>query len=261
MRDRVTIHGKGLTNVLVMHDWFCDCTCYAPALPYLNEDEFTYAFFDLRGYGKSIEIPGSYTCEEVTRDCLELVEELGWETFHIVGHSMTGFTIQHLNQAAEDRILSATAIAPVPATGSPIPEEFVSVIMQALNGDDAVAKEILNNATGNRYGDGFLDFKIRQFRKTATNAAREGYLNMFSKNDISDLVQGIKTPYYVIVGAKDSEWHGKEMMEQTFGKFFENCQITEIADASHYPMQETPPLFASHFEKFLKAHSKTSLHR
>ena len=250
--------GNGEQKVLVLHDFFASTESYNPLHNYLNQEKFTYVFFDLRGYGRSINIEGNYTLEEVSSDCLKLADDLGWESFHVVGHSMTGMTIQHLNAKAPERVISATAITPVPATGSPIPEDFLEYTLAGIRGDDAIIADIVSGTSGGRYNDAFVQFKLKQFRKSASVDARLGYLKMFSQNDISKDVQGLKTPYHVIIGLCDSEWHNREVMEKTFCLFFENCQISEIADASHFPMQETPILLASQIESFLL--SKSAVH-
>ncbi len=249
MEKRYKLFGKGPQHVMVMHDWFSDCSSYDFLFPFLDQEAFTYAFFDLRGYGRSKEIKGEYTLEEVTTDCLELADALGWQEFHVVGHSMTGLTIQHLNLKAPKRLQSVTAITPVPATGSPIPPDFLDYIRTAVLGDDDAAKDIIRNTSGERYNEPFVSYKFKTFREVATPEARLGYLKMFSENNIVDEVKGLETPYHVIIGACDSEWHNREVMEKTFLSYFSNATLSEIADASHFPMQETPILLASLMEK------------
>jgi hypothetical protein len=84
---------------MVMHDWNGDHTTYDPMIPYLDGAAFTYAFVDLRGYGRSWEVSGEYTCAEIARDCLEIADELGWQRLHVIGHSMTGMATQRIANA------------------------------------------------------------------------------------------------------------------------------------------------------------------
>jgi pimeloyl-ACP methyl ester carboxylesterase len=67
-----TLHGAGAEYVIVMHDWNGDHTTYDAMIPYLDGAAFTYAFVDLRGYGRSREVSGEYTCAEIAGDCLEI---------------------------------------------------------------------------------------------------------------------------------------------------------------------------------------------
>jgi len=251
MKNRHSLLGSGSHKILVLHDWFCDCSSYDSTLNYLNQTDFTYAFLDLRGYGKSKHIEGNYSLEEVTQDCLELADFLGWDQFHVIGHSMTGLAAQHLNLTASQRLLSVTALTPVPATGSPIPADFLEVIQSGVRENDEIAKEIIRTASGGRYSETFVQYKLEKFRESATVNARLGYLKMFSENDISEQVKGLTTPYHVIIGAWDSEWHSREVMEQTFVNFYPNTTLSEVANASHFPMQETPVFLVSLFENFI----------
>lgn len=259
MENRYTLLGTGPEKVLVLHDFFYHTGSYSPLHSYLDQRHFTYAFFDLRGYGQSKELSGQYSLEEVTSDCLSLLDHLKWSKFHALGHSMTGLTIQYLTSRIPERVLSATAITPVPATGSAIPPDFLEYTRMGIRSEDTIIKEIIRTASGGRYNESFIDFKLQQFRAAATVEARLGYLNMFSQNDISKEVQGLKTPYHVIIGKCDSDWHNREVMDKTFATFYPNCTISEIADASHFPMQETPILLASLIESYLEKHMEHKL--
>ena len=74
-----TLCGMGSEHVLVLHDWNGDHTNYDLLLDYLDRATFTYAFADLRGYGKSKHLVGEYTVQEISRDCLRLADTLGWQ--------------------------------------------------------------------------------------------------------------------------------------------------------------------------------------
>lgn len=72
-----------------MNDWLCDTSTWDSARNYLDTTRFTYAFADLRGYGRSKSRAGSYTLPEAVNDVLVLTKALGWGRFAIVGHSMS----------------------------------------------------------------------------------------------------------------------------------------------------------------------------
>lgn len=72
---------------------------------------------DLRGYGDSEDklIDATGGMRDFVNDLLGLLDTLGIEKTHVVGHSMGGAIIFALLPAASDRILSATLVSP----GSP----------------------------------------------------------------------------------------------------------------------------------------------
>ncbi len=92
--------GNGPTRVIALHGWFGDHTAFASMWPYLDRSRFSYAFMDLRGYGASQTMSGEYTMEEIAADTLQLADELGWQDFALIGHSMSGKAIQQVLVAA-----------------------------------------------------------------------------------------------------------------------------------------------------------------
>lgn len=132
-----TQFGTGPERVLVLHDWLGDHTNYDAVLPYLDGNAFTYAFVDLRGYGRSQHLTGDYSIVEIARDCLGVADALGWHRFHVLGHSMTGMATQRLAANAPDRIKSAVAVCPISAAGNRLPPEAAAFFAATCENDDA----------------------------------------------------------------------------------------------------------------------------
>ena len=58
------IVGWGARRVIALHGWFGDHRVWAPMVPFLDRDKFSYAFPDFRGYGMSRSIAGAHTIKE-----------------------------------------------------------------------------------------------------------------------------------------------------------------------------------------------------
>jgi pimeloyl-ACP methyl ester carboxylesterase len=69
-------------------------------------DRFTLVAFDNRGFGKSAMRDGRLTIESMAADALALMDRLGFDRFHVVGHSMGGVIAQALALDAPTRVLS-----------------------------------------------------------------------------------------------------------------------------------------------------------
>lgn len=54
------------------------------------EDEFQCLIYDQRGHGRSFKPDSGYTPEDFAEDLYKITNELGWDQFHLVGHSMGG---------------------------------------------------------------------------------------------------------------------------------------------------------------------------
>lgn len=243
-------YGHGSERVIVMHDWFG--TSYEPIQPYLNIKKFTYAFVDLRGYGRSKGISGECSVEEATQDIIQVADALKWNQFHLIGHSMSGMIAQYLAYKDQKRILSCIAITPVPACGSPVPEDVKAFLENGAGNNDDIAAQIIGYMISHRYGKHFTDLKVQQWRENSSPEARIAYLHMFTETNFADLIKGLKTPVLVIAGAHDSEGSREPVMQETFGKWYPNVQIVVLEGTGHYPMQEVPVSLASTIEAFLE---------
>ena len=68
----------GPQRLIVMNDWVSDTSSWQPVRPYLDGQRQSWAFVDLRGYGRSRDLAGRYTQEEPARDVLAVADHLGW---------------------------------------------------------------------------------------------------------------------------------------------------------------------------------------
>jgi pimeloyl-ACP methyl ester carboxylesterase len=249
-----TLFGSGEEKVIIIHDWFSDHTSYDPMLNYLDDKTFTYAFMDLRGYGKSKDIKGKYTVKEAAEDVLKLADELNWKRFHLIGHSMSGMIAQYTALKAKDRIKSIVVITPVPANGMPTTDDDGFNFMKAATSDMETAKHAASYMSGNRLSQKWVDFKVGRWFERSTPEARAGYLHMFVKTDFSKEAQGLDLPILVIAGKYDAESLNEKVQRETFLKWYPNCELDICENAAHYPMQETPVYLATRIEEFLNKH-------
>jgi pimeloyl-ACP methyl ester carboxylesterase len=76
--------------------------------PFLSrlEQHFDVVAFDNRGIGDSTDVPGDFTILDMAGDALALLDELGWDTAHVMGISMGGMIAQELVLAAPERVRS-----------------------------------------------------------------------------------------------------------------------------------------------------------
>ena len=74
--------GEGPIKVIILHDWSVSCEGdYEYALPFFDLNQLTMAFVDVRGYGLSKNIKGSYNTDEITADVDAVAAHLAWAKF------------------------------------------------------------------------------------------------------------------------------------------------------------------------------------
>ena len=137
-------------------------------------------------------------------DAITLINSLGWNEFHLIGHSMSGMIVQKIAVNNRARVKSVVAITPVPAAGS-LPKEMMDFFESAALNNDGAAMGCINTLTSNRYTNAFAKKMVIHLRQWSTNEARLGYMNMFFYTDFSESVKGLCTPILVLFGEYDFE--------------------------------------------------------
>jgi pimeloyl-ACP methyl ester carboxylesterase len=248
-----SIYGSGKEGIIVLHGWFGDHTVFAPMLPFLDTETFTYAFIDYRGYGSSRHMQGEYTMKEIASDAIELADYLGWRRFHIIGHSMGGMAMLRIAVDHTDRVKSGVALNAVPASGVPLDEDGEALFSGAVDNDEN-RRGILDFTTGNRLSGKWLDWRVRRSRETTTRESFAAYLDAWTKTDFADQSKGIQTPLLVCPGEHDLALN-KEVMEQTYLALYPNTTLEVLPNSGHYPMQEIPVYLATLLEEFFRLHT------
>jgi pimeloyl-ACP methyl ester carboxylesterase len=242
--------GSGDHHVLALHGWFGSARGWGSLPGFLDESAYTYVFMDLRGYGDRKQAGGDFTMEEAAADALALADELGWDQFSLIGHSMGGKAIHQVLLQAPDRVRKLVAINPVPATQVPMDEQSWALFSgAAANAGNRAA--IINFTTGNRLTKTFIDQVVRHSLDHSDVDAFGAYLQSWARNDFSSALKPDRdAEVKVIVGGTDPAMSA-EVMEQTWLVFFPGAELEVLPNAGHYPMFETPVALATSIEEFL----------
>jgi pimeloyl-ACP methyl ester carboxylesterase len=245
---QVTV-GSGDHHVIAVHGWFGSARGWGSLPDYLDGQTYTYVFMDLRGYGDRKDVAGEYTTEEAAGDVTALADELGWDRFSLVGHSMGGKIIQHVLLRHPHRVRQLVAVSPVPASGVPWDDESWALFAGAAENPDN-RSAIIDITTGSRLTPVFVNAIAGHSLENSTKAAFGAYLPSWGKADFSSEVKGNPAPVKVIVGAHDPAL-GADLMRQTWLSYYPNADLTVIASAGHYAMFETPVALATVIEEHL----------
>jgi pimeloyl-ACP methyl ester carboxylesterase len=241
--------GSGDHHVMALHGWFGSARGWGALPDYLDRSAYTYAFADLRGYGDHQHVTGDFTMEEAAADAVEFADELGWDSFSLIGHSMSGQAVQHVLLQVPGRVRGLVALNPVPATGVPFDDDSWALFAGAATNRDTRAA-IINFTTGGRLTSAFIDRVVQHSLDNSTVEAFGSYLESWAKTDFSAQVMGSQAAVKVIVGEHDPALSA-QVMEQTWLAFYPNAELEVLANAGHYPMFETPVALAASIEEFL----------
>lgn len=249
--------GSGPEGVIVFNDWLADCSSYLPMRPYLDTDRFTYAFVDLRGYGRSRDVAGKHTAREAAHDAFDVADRLGWNQMHIIGFSMTGMVVERMVVDRPERIKSEIAIGPVSAAAVPMDPAEKAFFVSTITDDDAV-RALVGRISAGRLSKKWLDYKLMLARTTRDHRAVPDYLEMWTAGDFSEEVQRAapRVPLLVVVGEWDQESFLEPRMQETFMAWHSNAELVVIRNCGHCPMQETPVYLATLIETFMRGNAE-----
>ena len=98
----------------------------------------------------------------------------------------------------------------------------------------------------------WIDHVARHSEATSERTAFAAYLNAWAKTDFHTEIAGNPVPVKVIVGANDGALTA-DVMKATYLAWYPNAELEVMANAGHYPMDETPVALATSIEAFLRA--------
>lgn len=121
-------HGRPL---LALHGWLDNAASFRALEPWL--DGVRLVALDLVGHGFSDHRPEAmpYYIWDNVQDVLAVADELGWQQFHLLGHSMGAGIASLLAGALPERVLSLALIeglAPQAAEPAELPEQMALAI-------------------------------------------------------------------------------------------------------------------------------------
>lgn len=234
----IDVVGHGPQRVIVAHGWMGDRTLYDEFLPTIDREASSYAFFDCRGYGTRRGEEGPLTVEAIAEDVVAVADALGWDEFHVLGHSMGGMAAQRLMADRPERLRSAILLAPVPASGARIDDERRRMLGEAISSPDA-RRRLIDANTGRLRDDAWLD-RIRDFSVASTTTeGLEGYMASWTGGGFQSEVEGSGVEVLVVVGALDPG-APLERIEGTIMKWYPTSRLVQMQNVGHYPMMEAP---------------------
>lgn len=242
--------GSGDHHVLAIHGWFSSARGWGSLPDFIDRSAFTYVFMDLRGYGDRKNVSGDFTMEEAAADALAAADDLGWDRFSLLGHSMGAKVAHQVLLHDPDRVHKLVGLNPVPAAATPFDDQGWALFSAAV-ANAANRAAIIDFTTGNKLTKTFINHVVQHSLDNSDVTAVGAYLQAWAKSDFTGQVKEDRgTAVKVIVGVNDPAMSA-DVMEQTWLVYFPDAELTILPDAGHYPMFECPVSLATSIEEFL----------
>ena len=257
----------GAPKVLCLHGWLDNAASFVPLSPFLKD--FDLLALDFAGHGFSSHRPDTshYYLTENLYDVDAALDVLGWETCHIIGHSMgggvasafaaalperverlvlldaVGILAQPPDQAAKQLRLSVKSVRKNPSILRPYEsvEEAMRARQQKSDLSDEAARLLCERSlehTGDYYQwrtDPRLNWRSPQW---------------FTHDQVLDLLANISSPTLVITSPAAIEYLGEDMLQKRLKAITDGRHITD--DGHHHFHMEQPEHIGIRISEFLQ---------
>lgn len=227
------VEGNGDHKVIVLHGWALDSGVWLAARALSDVGRFTYAYVDFPGYGVSHDETPAEGIDGMARAALAAAEELGWDKFSVLGHSMGGLAALRVATLAPEQVRSVAAVTPASPAGTPLDEETYQGFAAAWSDPEGVVKSLAPNMDDNdlaRLG--------ARSRATVDQKTWEAYLANWTGASFFEELQSLTMPVTIFYGETDP-FITLESVTQT-ANAITNGTVEKLANSGHYPMIETP---------------------
>jgi pimeloyl-ACP methyl ester carboxylesterase len=233
--------GRGPIRLIAVAGWMGDHHLFDPMLPFFDDQQFTVALLDARGYGSRRNVAGPFTIEQIAEDMLACADGLGWDRFHVLGHSMAGMSAQRIIVDAPQRIVSAILVAPVPASGARIDQDRWNLLVTATTDPDA-RKRLIDVNTGRVQADDWLS-TLRDVSVAGTRPdALQAYMLSWTGPGFQEEIRDVTVPVHVAIGRLDPS-ASESRLRDSIGSWFGTIEFSVLEGCGHYPMWERPKDF------------------
>lgn len=128
----------GAPKLLALHGWLDNASSFVPLAPWFEGYDLVAP--DLPGHGASAHLPAAaeYTLVTAARAALSVADALGWDRFHLLGHSLGGATSSVLAAALPQRVEKLLLVEALGSLSEP-EERVATRLREAFAGQAALA--------------------------------------------------------------------------------------------------------------------------
>ncbi|MFA6431232.1 MAG: alpha/beta hydrolase [Candidatus Margulisiibacteriota bacterium] len=248
------VRGRG-ESLFLIAGLGADNSCWSGVINKFSRS-FKTIVFDNPGSGRSHSFRKPHTIRHLADEALGLLDKLGIEKTHLIGHSMGGYIAQEIAINHPERVNKLILEGTAPASSSRNNALF-SEFSKNLRKKESMEKWIKSWSTWlfspKTFASGkFVENFIKQGAKYPYPASAAGFkaqTEAMAKFDSSSRLSAIKAKTLIIEGEDDILIRPEEA--QVLVKMIPKSKIRLIKNAAHYVHLEDPSLFTKIVMDFL----------
>lgn len=255
-------HGDSGEPLVLVHGYTGDITDWRHQLPEFSRTHRVLAM-DSRGHGRS-EAPkdrSSYTIEQMADDVEALVDHVGFERYHLLGHSMGGGVVQEIALRSPQRLLSLTlhdTSFKFAMMADPAMEEWRNKRMALAEAGKMAELAVMPPPAPPP--PHMPPERLEEARIRLSRMSPDGFIGAWQGlvewQGTRGRAAGISTPTLVIYGDMDAPALINGSVK--LAELIPNAQVEIIPECGHSPQWERPELFNRALRRHLEANAARS---
>lgn len=244
-RMNYQLHGDSGAPLVLVHGYTGDVGDWSDQIPEFSKTHRVLVM-DHRGHGDSEGPPdrSTYTIPQMADDIVAIVDHVGFESYHLIGHSMGGAVSQEIALRGAARLITLTLFG----TGTDFKigaNPAVVKYMEARNkladeqGMSAVAAMSSVFPSPPHVPAGRRDYEKARTLRMSPHGLAGGWNALVNWEGTTDRVKHITTPTLVMAGALEPAVKSTEYMHSQIA----GSTILIIPEAGHCPQFERPEIF------------------
>jgi len=234
--------------LVFLHYWGGSRRTWIPVLRRLNPRQ-SFVAYDQRGWGDSADLPGPYGLEQLADDAQRIVQELGYASHILVGHSMGGKVCQLLAARRPAGLAGVVLVAPAPPSPTEETLQTKEIIARAYDSQESVEQGIDHVLVHGGLSDELRDQVIEDSLR-AHPPARDTWPAQGLVADID--VDKIDVPVLVLAGEHDKVDPPAALAEHLLPRI-PTASMAVLPGAGHLSPLEVPEKIADHITAFAAA--------
>jgi pimeloyl-ACP methyl ester carboxylesterase len=207
---------------------------------------------DFRGWGRSRQLTGPYTLEQLADDTHAVIADAGIRDYALIGHSMGGKVAQLVAAARPVGLRSVVLVASAPAeAAAEVTPEYQEALAHAYDSDESVANARDNILTAAALTGSIASRVVADSRSGAHAACAEWPLHGIAQS-IIEYTRAIRTPVLVVAGQHDLV-EPVDMLRNHLMPYLSDAAFHTIRHAGHLIPLEAPDELAAAITDFVPA--------
>lgn len=247
------IHGKGKETIIFSHGLLFNNTMFQYQIDFFK-NRYRCIAYDHRGQGKSERTKQGYDMDNLTQDCIGLMDALSIDSCHFVGLAMGSFVGMRLAARHPHRIRSLVLLGTSANADNQASKFKVMAWMVRLFGVKSVVKKLISILFGQKF---LKDTNRRKelmywyaYMENHKKSILRAALGVINRKGISHELPLIQAPTLIVSGDQDIAI--QPIYAQQVHKKIPQSQFILIGGAGHSLVIEEPEQMNQALEGFLK---------